>query len=33
LSGEFHDGETIDVERGKEKLEFTTLASNLPKVP
>ena len=31
LSGEFHEGETIHVELGKEKLEFTTLASDLPK--
>jgi ATP-dependent Clp protease ATP-binding subunit ClpB len=28
LSGEFHEGETIHVERGKEKLEFTALASD-----
>jgi ATP-dependent Clp protease ATP-binding subunit ClpB len=27
LSGEFHEGETIHVERGKEKLEFTVLKS------
>jgi ATP-dependent Clp protease ATP-binding subunit ClpB len=28
LGGEFHEGDTIRVERGKEKLEFTALASN-----
>ncbi len=28
LGGEFHEGETIRVERGKEKLEFTALASD-----
>ena len=28
LSGEFHEGETIHVERGKEKLEFTALATD-----
>jgi len=27
LGGEFHEGETIHVERGKEKLEFTALAA------
>ena len=30
LSGEFHDGETIHVERGKEKLEFSAVAADLP---
>ena len=30
LAGEFHEGETIQVERGKEKLEFTALASDNP---
>ena len=30
LSGEFHDGETIHVERGKEKLEFSAVAVDLP---
>ncbi len=28
LGGEFHEGETIRVERGKERLEFTALASD-----
>jgi ATP-dependent Clp protease ATP-binding subunit ClpB len=28
LSGEFHEGETIHVERGEERLEFTALASD-----
>lgn len=28
LSGEFHEDETIHVERGKERLEFTALASD-----
>jgi ATP-dependent Clp protease ATP-binding subunit ClpB len=29
LSGEFHEGETIHVERGKERLKFTSLTSEL----
>ena len=33
LSGDFHEGETIHVERGKEALEFTALASDQPVVP
>jgi len=30
LSGDFHEGETIQVERGKEALEFTAQASDKP---
>ena len=30
LSGDFHEGETIHVERGKDKLEFSALASEHP---
>jgi ATP-dependent Clp protease ATP-binding subunit ClpB len=30
LSGEFHEGETIQVKRGKDQLEFTTLAVKQP---
>jgi ATP-dependent Clp protease ATP-binding subunit ClpB len=30
LSGDFHEGETIRVERGKERLEFTTQATDQP---
>ena len=33
LSGEFHEGETIRVERGKEKLEFTPQATPQPVAP
>jgi ATP-dependent Clp protease ATP-binding subunit ClpB len=33
LSGEFHEGETIRVERGKEKLEFTAQATDQPLAP
>ena len=33
LSGEFHEGETIRVERGKEKLEFTAQATAQPVAP
>jgi len=32
LSGDFHEGEIIHVERGKEKLEFTAPASDQPVV-
>jgi len=33
LAGEFHEGETIHVERSKEKLEFTAVASDQPVTP
>ena len=33
LDGEFHEGETIRVERGKEKLEFTAQATAQPVAP
>jgi ATP-dependent Clp protease ATP-binding subunit ClpB len=33
LSGEFHEGETIHVERGKGKLEFTAQAADSPVAP
>lgn len=33
LSGESHEGETIHVERGKERLEFTALAPDQPRAP
>jgi ATP-dependent Clp protease ATP-binding subunit ClpB len=29
LSGEFHEGETIRVERGKERLEFSIVAADI----
>jgi len=32
LEGEFHEGDTINVERGKEKLEFSIVAADLPAV-
>jgi ATP-dependent Clp protease ATP-binding subunit ClpB len=33
LGGEFHEGETIRVERGKEGLAFTAPASDQPAAP
>jgi len=33
LGGEFHEGETTRVERGKERLEFTAPASDQPAAP
>jgi ATP-dependent Clp protease ATP-binding subunit ClpB len=33
LGGEFHEGETIHVERGKEKLQFTAQATAQPVAP
>jgi ATP-dependent Clp protease ATP-binding subunit ClpB len=33
LGGEFHEGETVHVERGKQKLEFTAQATAQPGAP